>query len=275
MRQLLPEQYLFLRYYQLFLFSRILWLRKIALENSQNHAEDTESYRDPTGHEIKISTVKEDKYSVEKQINFTLKLTDKTGSLSAEKKQELAAALQEKRNNKYSGRTQIGVNGKEVVYKMNATVVVDDGKGKSDKLKNYHELEITDFKKNYENSQTYNAKPWYKKIFDEGPRGVLGKNDFGYMHGIVDLKATKNSSGFAEIAAHEIGHAFNLRHEPALQTFGHDRRSKRNEDELIYTHGDASGKSSSQHLNTSDFDQIQGSYDNKLLNKPLRTILAP
>lgn len=50
MRQLSPEQYLFLRYYQLFLFSRILWLRKIALENAQNRAEDTESYKDPTGH---------------------------------------------------------------------------------------------------------------------------------------------------------------------------------------------------------------------------------
>lgn len=50
MRQLSPEQLIFVRYYQLFLFSRILWLRKQALENSHDCAEDTESYKDPTGH---------------------------------------------------------------------------------------------------------------------------------------------------------------------------------------------------------------------------------
>jgi murein DD-endopeptidase MepM/ murein hydrolase activator NlpD len=48
--QIALQQLIFLRYYQLFLFSRILWLRKIALENAQNRAEDAESYKDPTGH---------------------------------------------------------------------------------------------------------------------------------------------------------------------------------------------------------------------------------
>lgn len=49
-QQLYFQQLIFIQYYRLFLFSRILWLRKIALENAQNRAEDTESYKDPTGH---------------------------------------------------------------------------------------------------------------------------------------------------------------------------------------------------------------------------------
>lgn len=45
------QQLIFIQYYRIFLFNRILWLRKQALENAQNGAEDAESYKDPTGHE--------------------------------------------------------------------------------------------------------------------------------------------------------------------------------------------------------------------------------